>query len=422
MKILIANYRYFVSGGPERYMFNLIDALNSRGHEIIPFSIKYTKNIPTYYEKYFVDPLGSKDEVFFRDQKMSLKSVYRTAKRLFYDPEIERAVKYLISDTTPQIAYVLNFVKKLSPAVLVGIKKKGLPVVIRLSDYGIVCPGIHCSRDDKPCDLCVSGNILPSIRYRCVQNSIVASSLNALAVKYHRLRKFYELIDMFVVTNYFMYQMMLRAGYPEHRLRIIPTFVNTENYSEAKNTNSLPIIAFAGRIERIKGVHVLLTAINLLRKNHPNLDFIVKIAGAGDINYIEDLKARIFNDQLEDRVILTGELNYSELSSLLKSAVISIIPSIIYENLPNALLESFSFGTPVIGSNLGSLSFVIKDQQNGLLFEPGDANDLARKIKFCLENPKAVLIMGENAKQVVIDEYSPEQHYTKLMALFTELV
>ena len=45
MKILVANYRYFISGGPERYMFNLIEQLSVQGHEVIPFSIHYSKNI-----------------------------------------------------------------------------------------------------------------------------------------------------------------------------------------------------------------------------------------------------------------------------------------------------------------------------------------------------------------------------------------
>ena len=420
MRILIVNYRYFVSGGPERYMFNLIETLNARGHETIPFSIKYTKNLPTEYDKYFVDPLGSRNEILFRDQMMTAKTVYRTAKRLFYDSEVERAVINLISDAKPQVAYVLNYLKKLSPAVLVGIKKMGLPIVARFSDYGIVCPGVHCSRDDKPCDLCISGNILPSIRYRCVQKSFIASSLNGLAIQYHRSKKFFDLIDKFVVTNEFMYKMMLRAGYSESRLRIIPTFVKRENIS-GKKISHPPTIVVVGRVERIKGVHVLLRTLCQLRKDHPSLEFSVKIAGSGDLHYIDELKSYIVSNNLEDRVSFLGELSYSQISSILQNALISVIPSIIYENLPNSLLESFSFGIPVVGANIGSLAYVIKDQLNGLLFEPGNEKDLANKIKFCLENPTAVTKMGETAKRMADDEFSPEIHLAKLTALFKEL-
>jgi glycosyltransferase involved in cell wall biosynthesis len=420
VKILIVNYRYFISGGPERYMFNLIEAFNSRGHEVIPFSIKYTKNNPTDYEKYFVEPLGSKDEILFRDQKMTPKSIYRTTKRLFYDSEVERAVMKLISDTHPQIAYVLNFGKKLSPAVLVGINKMHVPIVSRLSDYGLVCPGLHCSRADKPCDLCISGNILPSIRYRCVQKSLLASSINALAVQYHRSRKFFELIDKFVVTNEFMYKMMLRAGYSESRLKIIPTFVKTEN--PRKIINQRPIIAYVGRIERIKGIHVLFRALSHLRENYPTLDFLVKIAGSGEPQYTDDLRSYLMSNHLEDRVSFLGEQSYAQISSLFQNALISIIPSLIFENLPNSLLESFAFGTPVIGANIGSLPYIIKHQQNGLLFEPDNEKDLADKIKYCLENPTIVNKMGENAKGMADDEFSTEKHLNNLTTLFAELM
>jgi glycosyltransferase involved in cell wall biosynthesis len=421
MKILLVNYRYFISGGPERYMFNVIEEFTNRGHETIPFSIKYTKNIPTEYDRYFVDPLGSKDEILFRDQKMTPKSIYRTARRLFYDPEVERAVDKLISDTKPQIAYALNFMKKMSPAVMVGIKNRGLPLVVRISDYGFVCPGIHCIRDDKPCDLCVSGNILPSIKYRCVQNSFTASSLYALARQYHRSKKFFDLIDQFVVTNDFMYKMMVRAGYSESRLKVIPTLVKTE-IIKGKIINNPPLIVFVGRLERIKGVHVLLSALHLLRENYPSLEFIVKIAGSGDTHYVNELNSFLISNNLENRVNFLGELNYSQISTLFQNALISIIPSVMYENLPNSLLESFTFGVPVIGSNIGSLSGVIKDQQNGLLFEPGSENDLADKIKYSLENPNIVMKWGENAKILAENEFSPEKHLNKLTTLFEELI
>ena len=62
MKTLIINYRYFISGGHERYMFDLIEILEKQGHEVIPFSIKSSRNIETPYEKYFAEPLGGQDE------------------------------------------------------------------------------------------------------------------------------------------------------------------------------------------------------------------------------------------------------------------------------------------------------------------------------------------------------------------------
>jgi glycosyltransferase involved in cell wall biosynthesis len=197
--------------------------------------------------------------------------------------------------------------------------------------------------------------------------------------------------------------------------------VKAENTSE-KIINNPPIIVVVGRVERIKGVHVLLRALSQLRKKYPSLEFFVKIAGSGDPQYVNELKSYIANNNLDSSVGFLGELNYSQISSLFQNAFISIIPSIIYENLPNSLLESFAFGTPVIGANIGSLASVIKDQQNGLLFEPDNETDLADKIKFCLENPAVTMKMGENAKIMANTEFSPEKHLTELTSLFEELI
>ena len=54
MRILLVNYRYFISGGPEKYMFNIKTMLENQGHEVIPFSIHSNKNVATEYSKYFV--------------------------------------------------------------------------------------------------------------------------------------------------------------------------------------------------------------------------------------------------------------------------------------------------------------------------------------------------------------------------------
>ena len=68
MRIILANYRYFISGGPERYMFNVADVLTTHGHDVVPFSIQYQRNQPTPYSRYFVQPLGGEGEVDSRSK------------------------------------------------------------------------------------------------------------------------------------------------------------------------------------------------------------------------------------------------------------------------------------------------------------------------------------------------------------------
>jgi glycosyltransferase involved in cell wall biosynthesis len=425
MRILLANYRYFVSGGPERYMFNVTDVLAERGHTVIPFSIRYTRNQPTPYAHYFVEPLGSRSEVTFREQRLDPRTLWRTLVRLVYAPEVGRAVTRIVADTQPQVAYVLHYLRKLSPSLLVGLKKAGLPIVVRLSDYAMLCPQAHCLRDESPCTLCVSGNLWPSIYYRCVQGSSAASALNALATWYHRVRHYFDLIDVLVTTNQFMYRMMVSAGFPEHRLQCIPTLVDGETFRPSPDFAKDDYIAYTGRLEAVKGVHILVDTLALLRRRRPDLDLHVKVAGpdssgSGD-GYGALLRRRVQDADLQDVVEFVGELNATEISDLLSRAQLSIVPSLWYENLPNAILESYACGTPVLASELGSLVECVQDGETGYLFRVGDASSLAERLEFCLDHPQQMARMAKKARQMAEGMYSPQRHITVLEGLLSRL-
>ena len=99
MKIVLVNYRYFFSGGPERYMFNIKELLEKEGHEVIPFSVQHNKNAETPYSKYFLSPIGSGDEVYFSDvqkSKMSLKEKWKGLTRMIYSYEAKKCIKKLL--------------------------------------------------------------------------------------------------------------------------------------------------------------------------------------------------------------------------------------------------------------------------------------------------------------------------------------
>ena len=421
MKILFANYRYFISGGPERYMFNLTDQLLAKGHEVIPFSIHYSKNVSTPFSQYFVEPLGGRDEVYFDQQKKSFKTVSRTLSRLFYSSEVEKAVCRMVDDHEPQIAYVLHYLRKFSPALLVGLKKRSIPIVVRLSDYAMLCPQAHLLRDNQPCTLCVHGNILPSVQYRCMKGSLAASTLNMLATWYHRNRHFFDLIDCFVCTNDFMYNMMLDAGYPENKLVCIPTFTNIEHFFPNTGYVKSDYFAYCGRLTELKGVHVILEAIAHIKKKNC-ADVRLKIAGTGDPEYVDACRRQVANRELETNVEFVGELNTEQLPGFLANALFSVVPSLWFENLPNSLIESLACGTPVIASNIGSLSGCIDNGRNGFLFIPGDSLDLAEKMAHCLENETLLNTMAMNARIEAEAEYSSVKHINKLLRVFNELL
>jgi glycosyltransferase involved in cell wall biosynthesis len=422
MKILLANYRYFVSGGPERYMFNVSEALSRSGHEIIPFSINYSRNRTTPYASYFVEPLGHRNEVTYREQKFSPRTFLRTVKRLFFDPEVERAVQRLARDTKPDIAYVLHYLRKLSPALLTGLKKAGLPVVVRLSDYAMLCPGTHCLRQLEPCELCVKGRLWPSIRYHCVQKGLAASLINGLSTWYHRCQGYFDLIDFFITTNQFMHEMMIRAGFPPSRLRCIPTFVDNDAFQPEGNYSKQDYFIYLGRLAEEKGVAVLIEAMALLNQSRPDLSARLKVVGAGDSSYTSGLKKQVEDKGLQEVVEFVGEVEAPEIPPLLSRALVAVVPSLWYENLPNSILESYACGTAVVSADAGSLGEYVKEGQTGYLFKRADSASLAKRLEYCLENKGEVLSMGKQAREVAVGRYSTQNHLILLDNLFKEIL
>lgn len=417
MKILLINYRYFLSGGPERYMFNLIKHMQKKNHKIIPFSINYTQNHKTEYSKYFVSPLGKTNEVYFSQQKMTPKTIIKTVSRLFYSKEVERSVSRLCEDTQPQTAYVLHYLRKLSPALLAGLKKQNIPIIVRLSDYMMLCPQAHCILDSQPCTKCISGGLLNSIRYNCVQNSKISSILNALATWYHNTRGYFELIDNFVTTNPFMHKMMLEAGWPETRLTCIPTFTDINAFRPAQNYSKSNYICYAGRLDHSKGVHILIKAFIKMKQRIQN-DVILKIAGKGSETYVNKLRTIIDSNNMSHCIQLTGHIETSDLSDFFGQSLFSVVPSIWFENLPNSILESYASGTPVIASDIGSLPGCIKKKQTGDLFKTGDVQDLSMKIEYYLNNREALTNMFKGARNEAVNNYSADSHLQSLERLF----
>ena len=404
-------------------MFNLIDHLKKGHHSIFPFSIEYNSNLKTNYSKYFVSPIGNKNQILFQQHSFSFKTIYKSIERLFYSREVAQSVNRLTHYKNPDIGFILHYLRKLSPSLLVSLKKANIPIVVRISDFAMLCPQAHCLHNGKPCQLCLRGNLWHSVRRRCVQNSITASVLNAVATIYHKKKKFFDLIDCFIVTNPFMYQLMVEAGYHENRLKLIPTFVDTSFFKPSNNfPSNFNIFIFSGRLEYIKGVHVILEALGKIKQKRPNLRWQFIIAGSGNREYFNYLKKICSEYRINDSVNFMGHLSKKDLAFTLSSAHIGIVPSLWYENLPNALLECFSSGLPVIASDIGSLSYCVENNKNGILFPTGNSDKLSEVMLFCLDNPQKVSAMSHQSRMTAKETYSKDEHISTLLTLFSELI
>jgi len=413
MKVVVCNYRYFVTGGPERYMFSLFDLLQNKGHKVIPFSVAYTQNRATEYSKYFVSPPGNPEQVYFKEMQLSLSEKVRAAINVIYSSEARKKLERLIRDEKPSVIQTLQIHTVLSFSLVDAAKKYGVPVVSRMSNYQLMCPAEHFLRDNIICEEC-NKSLFNSIKYKCVQKSLPASALRAASLWYHRLRKTFKKIDHFIVPSNFLRTKMIESGFSEDRVTYVPSFLNINDFEPSYESDGY--IAYAGRIAIEKGVPNLVKAFSKVKTDK-------KLLIIGNYENPEGVKVRRYIENYNIKNIeFLGYRPLLEIKEILKKAMFTICPSIWYENSPNSIYESFALGKPVLGTRIGSIEEQIEDNKTGLLFEPDNVDDLADKIDYFVNNKSLLIEMGKEARKVVEQKHSPEVHYNKLMDVYNKLI
>jgi len=137
---------------------------------------------------------------------------------------------------------------------------------------------------------------------------------------------------------------------------------------------------YAGRIDKRKGVDLLIKAANLLRKKH---SFKIAVVGDGPWRkFIEELAVKL---DVADNFHFFGYLNNDSTIEIFKTARCLVLPS-FYESDPLVVKECMALGTPIIGSDIPSLREKILNYRNGLTFRYGDYQDLAKVMQTVLSS------------------------------------
>ena len=412
MKILIVNYRYFISGGPEKYMFNIKKVFEKYGHEVIPFSIHSNKNVETEYSKYFVEPIGGRDATYYDEYKKTPKTIWKMITRSVYSLEVKKAIQKEIRDVKPDIVYVIHFVNKLSPSVIRGAKQMGVPVVLRLSDYFLLCPRFDFLSKTEICEECLKKGYWSCVKKRCVKGSFFASTIRVFSMKIHKWMNIYKDVDAFITPSEYLKEKLVENGYKAEKIYCIPTFTLSKAQPDEAIIGDYGL--YFGRITVEKGVDTIVRAYEKLP------DHQVKIMGDDTTEEAVRLKNYIREHKISN-IEFIGFKTGEELERMIKKARFVLIPSIWYDNLPNTSLEAFQYGKPVIASDIGSLKELVVDGYNGFLFEPSDIEGLIEKIRL-FDQDEIVRNMGTNSKAILENRFSVEKHYDTLINLFEKLL
>ncbi len=411
MKIITVNRNYFVTGGPEKYLFALQKAIEP--WETIPFSVNFSKNRDSIFRPYFVSPPSRNQASRFDEQHFSIWQKINYACRSIYSFEAKKKLLRLIDDTQPQAAFFLNVVY-FSQSIIDACRKRNLPIIWRLSDFNHICGNYLLYRNSQTCEKCVENGLYPLIKNRCggYQRSLSAALVRYAGMRLARLRDIYRHIHYFVCPSAFTRGMLIKAGFPEEKVVHLPTFISSQERLPPGNQGPVSFL-YVGRFTPEKGLHTLITAIQLLHAK----DWRLILVGGTEADYESQTNPSL-TGKLRDRIVFAGFVPPEKVKNFIAQCHFNIVPSLWYENQPNTVLEAMSFGRPVIASRLGSLAETVIDGETGLLFEPGNPTDLALKIDHLLAQPNLARSMGEKAYRYVTTYHNCNDHVLRLKQLF----
>ena len=414
MKIIICNKYYFLNGGTEKYLQELQPRLAAMGHNPVPFSVRYAGSWDSPYSRFFLPPPGRQDEIFYSSVNLSPASALRHVDRSVYSLEARRGLARLLDHTGGgDVAYLINIYNYMSPSIIHTFRARGIPVVMCIGDYNLLCPSYLFLREGRPCTLCLKGSYLHGLRHRCVKGSLAASALRVSSMYAHRLLGIYRHVDAFIVPCDFMRRQLMAGGFPEERIHIIrwPAVSAADCGPERERRH----ILYFGRLSPEKGVDTLIRAYQELT-DPPELI----LAGRSYDGERERLESLIAPER-RAAIRFAGFQEGGNLSSLIAEALFSVVPSRWYDNAPLSIYESFLHATPVIAARIGGIPEQVEDGVTGRLFAPDDVQGLAAGMQWLLADRGRLGRLGIAACDFVRHECGMDRHAGLVLNVFEKV-
>lgn len=314
-----------------------------------------------------------------------------------YCPSGVKAMRDALRRDKPDAVNVHNLYPFISPAALRECKKAGVPVVMTIHNFRLMCPTGLFMRDGHPCELCLQrSNEWGCVRYNCEHSmlkSVGYAARNAVA----RIRRHYlDCVDFFACITDFQRRKLMEYGVDADRIVVIPNAVDATCES---NRTEGDYVGYCGRVSYEKGGDLF---VEMARRN-PSIKF--KLAGA--------VRDESLIGRIPDNLELLGYASGERLKDFYRNARFIVMPSRCYEGFPMAILEAAQYNKAAIGPDHGGFTEIIGvgDSAIGRLFRPGDVDDLEAKIVQLWNSPDEATRLGRMAFDKLRRCYSTEVVY-----------
>jgi glycosyltransferase involved in cell wall biosynthesis len=381
MHVLVIHNHYLVRGGESEVFENEVALLRQNSQDVTT----YTRH----------------------NQQISDIPPWRAAVRTVWSSEDYRALRRLIREQRPDVVHIHNSFPLISPSVIHAAKAEGLPVVQTLHNFRLFCANALLFRDGQVCEECLRRSLpWPALAHACYRADRMATLAVVLMTAVHRiLRTYTRKVDVYIALTGFARQKAIQGGLLPQKVVVKPNFVSPD---PGLGRGDGAYMLFVGRLSAEKGIATLLNAWVGLSGRVP-----LKIVGDGPMaDEVREAADRLVG------VEWLGRQPRERVLALMKGAQGLLLPSLSYEGFPKVMVEAYSVGLPVIGSDLGSLSCLIMPGRTGLHVSPGNAKDLAAQVERLANRPAELAQMRQGARQEFESKYTAQRNHEMLIDIY----
>jgi len=401
MKICIISNLYapFSRSGAGIYAEKIAKKFSNK-HEVLIITIRDRRALNTQAEVrdkvkiYGISPLNIYSKLIDREIRfLPFKIIWHIVD--LFNFHSYSMIKEIIKKENPDIVHTHNLGGLSAGATFRAVKKLSLPLVHTCHDYSILCPYPTLFCPFWKGDLCKHPRLLCKIFQGLKRKTL----LNP---------------DIVIAPSQFVLSRHISAGFFKKTKKIVLPLgveLSDTNLNKGKNNGNI-VILYVGQLGKHKGAQVLINAFKPLKENNIKLYII----GVG--KYESDLKELAKPDK---RITFYGKVLNEEVKKFYNQADILVVPSIWYDNSPMVIYEALRQGVPVVGSNIGGIPELIKDNYNGFLFEAGNAGQLKKILANIIENPENLKVLSRNASESV-KQYDMNRHVERLLEIYKEAI
>lgn len=402
LRILNVSQNYHICGGMDVAMFRLEAILREHGHHVVPFAAADPANRPTNYAHYFppAPPTSNTGN----------GNLLRT----LYSPAAARAIGRVLDEQQIEIVHLHSYFKRLTPAILPEIRRRGIPIVQTMHEYRAVCPISLLYRDGHLCTDCKDRSYGQVVRHRCAGGSLPRSLWNMAEMRLSDLLGHKRDIARYLAISDFQRDRLIEMGMDADRVETIPHPIALPSLLPPERPGadgSRDHVLFVGRLERYKGIFPLIDVARAL----PSIRFA--FAGEGPDGEAARNEAATLNN-----IVWYGNLDGAALTEARNRAFCAIVPSLGPEPFGLTSIEALAHGLPVIASAIGGLSETVLDGIDGFHVAPGDVVQIADRVARLAADPALARRMGEAGRTRAASDFSPERYYQRTRTVYANVL